>query len=91
MPSRVWGGVVSIALMAAALGSACVSFASPKSRIFTAAISRHEDVLRLQIAMHDAFLVRRGEAMGDLHRVLDRFAHRQRAVNEPLPQRLAVE
>ena len=56
-----------------------------------AAVPRHEDVLGLQVAVDDPFLVRRGEAVGDLDRLFDRLAHRQRAAGKPGPQRLAFE
>ena len=56
-----------------------------------AAVGADEDVLRLQIAMRDALLVRRGQAERDLRGDLDRFARRHRLTGEPLTQRLADE
>ena len=44
-----------------------------------AAVGGEEDVLRLQVAMDDALLVRRGEAARDLDGDLDRLADGQRA------------
>src|SRR5581483_695466 len=59
------------------------------------AVARDEDVLRLQIAMDDALLVRGGETGGDLlavlHRLADRDARRARGVAELFAQSLAVE
>ena len=43
-----------------------------------AAIAAYENVLRLQIAMNNSFVVRSRQPVGDLNRVLDRFARRQR-------------
>ena len=61
-----------------------------------AAVVRDEDVLRLQIAMDDALLVRGGEAVRDLHRVSFDEALRTRrsrpaVAAQPLAQRLALE
>ena len=44
-----------------------------------APVLRQEQVLGLQVAVDDPLLVRRGEAPRDLHRVVDRLAHRERA------------
>ena len=44
-----------------------------------APVAREEDVLRLQIAMDDALLVRGGEALRDLQRDVDGLARRKRA------------
>ena len=41
--------------------------------------------------MDDALLVRRGQALRDLQRDVERLAHRQGAVGQPLPQRLPLE
>ena len=41
--------------------------------------------------MDDALVVRRGEALRDLPRVVDRLAHRQRARLQPAAQRLPLE
>jgi hypothetical protein len=56
-----------------------------------AAIASEEQVLGLQIAMDDATVVRRREALRDLHGVVGRLALRHRAVPETLAQRLAFE
>ena len=53
-------------------------------------IARDHHVLGLQIPMHDAARVSRAEALGDLQRVRDRFARRNRAALEARAQRLAV-
>ena len=54
------------------------SFASPKSRIFArpSAVTKMFSGLRSRWTM--PLVVRRGEARRDLHRVLDRLAHRDR-------------
>jgi hypothetical protein len=44
-----------------------------------APVCRDEDVLRLQVAVDDALVVRRGETTGNLDRVLERLAHREGA------------
>ena len=56
-----------------------------------APFARDEDVLRLQVAMDDALVVRRGEAARDLGRVVDRLARRQRRAVDPRAERLAFE
>ena len=56
-----------------------------------AAVAGQEDVLGLQVAVDDAFLVRGGQAEGDLAGDLDGACGRKRAVVEPLAQRLALE
>ncbi len=53
-----------------------------------AAIVGDEDVVGFDVSMNDTFLVRRGEAFGDLQCVVSRFALRQRAAGHPLAQRL---
>ncbi len=50
-----------------------------------------EDVVGLQVPMDDALLVRRREAERDLHAVLPRPTRGQRARQERLAQRLALE
>jgi len=52
-------------------------------------VFREEQVLGLEIAVHDALLVHGGQPEGDLHAHLDRLARRQRALRQPFPQRLA--
>jgi hypothetical protein len=56
-----------------------------------AGVSRDEDVLRFQVAMNDAFLMRRGQAARDLHRDVDRAPRRQRSLRQPVAKRLAIE
>jgi hypothetical protein len=51
----------------------------------------HEEVLGLQVAVDDPFLVRRGEAPGDLRGEVDRLACRQRPGDEPFAESLAFE
>ena len=55
------------------------------------AVLRHEQVLGLEVAVHDPFLVRRGQAVRDLQRVVDRFSLRQLPARERGAQRLAFE
>jgi hypothetical protein len=80
--------VAAIVPAVAAIGAA--GLASPKSRL-GAAVARDEDVLRLQVAMHHAARVSRGEPRGDLCAVVDRLAWRQRTVSEQVAQRAAIE
>ena len=54
-------------------------------------VLRQKDVLGLQVPVHDPLLVRRGETLRDLHRVVDRLARRDRARAQAAPQRLALE
>ncbi len=56
-----------------------------------AAVVRHEDVLGLEIAVDDALLVRGAEAAGDLERVVDGLARRDRAAGELLAQGRSLE
>ena len=56
-----------------------------------APVLRDEEVLGLQVAVDDALLVRGGEAVRDLHRVVDGLARRQPATGEHRAQRLALE
>ena len=44
-----------------------------------AAVARHEQVLGLQVAVHDPLLVRGGEPVRDLDRVVDGLARRESA------------
>src|SRR5438105_1606959 len=55
------------------------------------AIAGDEDVLRFQVAMHDTFVVRGGEPTGDLERIINSFAERQRARAQPFAQRFAFQ
>ncbi len=50
-----------------------------------------QQIRRLQIPMHDAFVVCRGQSACNLNRQLDRLADRQRAVLQPFLQRDAGE
>ena len=52
-----------------------VSFASPKSRIFTRSSVGDQQILGLEIAVRDSLLVRRREPSRDLNGIRDRFAH----------------
>jgi hypothetical protein len=54
-------------------------------------VARHEQVLRLQVAVHDPVLVGRGEASRDLQPVVEGAVRRQRRLAEAGPQRLALE
>ena len=56
-----------------------------------AAVQREEDVLRLQVAMHDAACVRGAKPPGHLERDVERRVHRQRAGAEARAQRLAFQ
>src|SRR6185369_12313449 len=56
-----------------------------------AAVPRDEQVLRLQVAVDDALVVRGGEAVRDLHRVVRRAAGRELAAGERRAQRLSLE
>ena len=55
------------------------------------ALARDEEVLGLDVAVDEAFLVGGGQAPGKLRSVLERLAHRQRPAPHPQPQRLAFE
>ncbi len=55
------------------------------------AVVGDEDVLGLQVPVDDPLLVRGGEAVGDLERVVDRLALRELAAGEDRAQRLAFE
>src|SRR6266571_3747373 len=56
-----------------------------------ASIFGDEDVLRLQVAMDDPFLVRSRQTMRNLDRIVDRFAFRLRRAAQSFAQRLAFE
>src|SRR5437870_3808955 len=56
-----------------------------------AAIFGDEDVLRLQVAMDDPFLVRSRQTMRNLDRIVDRFALRLRRAAQSFAQRLTFE
>ena len=55
------------------------------------AVLRHEHVLRLQVAMDHALLVRRGKAVDDLERVVERLPLKDWSRIELLAQGLALE
>jgi hypothetical protein len=50
-----------------------------------------EEVLRLEVAMNDAFLVRRCQSMRDLNAVINRFANRDWTALQQLAQRAAFQ
>ena len=54
-------------------------------------VARDEQVVGLHVAVDDALVVRGGEPLGDLPRVVDRLARRQRAAVQTAAQRLALE
>ena len=56
-----------------------------------AAVQREEDVLRLQVAMHDAALVRGTKPSGHLERDVERRVHRKCAGAETRAQRLTFQ
>ncbi len=58
---------------------------------FHASIASEKQVLRLQVAMDDAAVVRRGESLRDLHSVVDGLAFRKGAAPQPLAERLSFE
>jgi predicted nuclease with RNAse H fold len=71
--------------------SVCVSFARPKSRILTRPSLVTNTFSGFQVAVDDPLLVRGGEAVRELDRVLRRLAHGERAARHPRAQRLALE
>jgi hypothetical protein len=56
-----------------------------------ATVPRHEEVLRLQVAVDDPFRVRRREASGDLSRVIERLTHRETSGCQALAKRFASQ
>ena len=54
-------------------------------------VVRDEDVLGLQVPVDDSLLVRRGETVNDLERVVGDLARRQAPAGEDRPQRLALQ
>jgi hypothetical protein len=52
---------------------------------------RRDEVLRLQIAVREPFVVRGDETTGDLQCVVDRLPHRDWAAAQSFAQRFAVE
>src|SRR5262249_4243322 len=53
--------------------------------------ARDEDVLGLQVAVHDSLLVRGAEAVSDLRRPLDRLTRCDRSTLDLVAERLSVE
>src|SRR5437660_2373185 len=62
-----------------------------KIKNLDAAISHDEEIIRLEIAVYDALLMRGRETFGDLQRIFDRLALRQSCATHSLTQRLAFE
>jgi len=56
-----------------------------------ASVAKQKDVVRLEIAVDEPLVVRRGESAGDLHRAVGGSANRQRPLCEAIAERLAVE
>ena len=56
-----------------------------------AAILRHEDVLGLQVPMHDPFLVRGGQPVSDLEGIVDGLVRGERSLVEAAAERFALE
>ena len=56
-----------------------------------APVVEEEQVLGLDVAVHDALLVRRGEALRHARRVLGGLAHAERPLAQPRAHRLALE
>jgi hypothetical protein len=58
---------------------------------FQAAVGAQKHVLGLEVAMDDAALVRGGERVGHLDRVVERLSNADRAGRQTRPQRLALQ
>ncbi len=58
---------------------------------FDSPVFRDEQVLRFQIAVHDAFVVRRRQAVGHLDGVIDRLPYCQRPAPQMLAQRQPIQ
>src|SRR5262249_48538562 len=54
-------------------------------------VTADKDVVRLEVAMDDAAVVRGGESASDLHRVVERCRERKRRRPDPRPERFSVE
>src|SRR5262249_18248638 len=65
--------------------------AIPKSRTFGSSGGGDDDVERLEVAMNDAALVRRGERVGDLGTQRQRRLRLEEAVRQLLGERLPLE
>src|SRR5207249_9195658 len=63
----------------------------PEIEDLDAPVVRRENVLGLEIAVNDPFLMSSREPVRDLDRVLDRLAGREAAARELLAQRLSLE
>ena len=87
MPGSVPGAAVG--MMSRSAAQASISLRQPKVEDLDASVLRDEEVLRLQVAMDDALLVRGGEALRDLDGVVDRLARRESAPAERLPRRVS--
>ena len=66
-------------------------FGQSEVKNFDPAVFGDEDVVGLQIAMHDTFIVRRGKPASHLHRVVGHAALRQRSGVHFFAQRLAFK
>ena len=82
--------IVGVPVTAADAPLRSSAFASPKSSTFTVPSSSDLHVRRLEIAMHDALLVRGLERVGDLARDGQRVAERQRDRARSLRQIVAL-
>ena len=56
-----------------------------------AAVFGDEQVLRVEVTMHDALFVSCRKSIGNLNAVVDRLAYRHQAVRQLLPQRAALQ
>src|SRR6266540_4217247 len=63
----------------------------PEVEDLDAPLPRHEDVVRFQVAVDDAFVMRGGESLGDLACIVDGLATRGRGSAHPAPEGLALE
>ena len=79
----VTGVVVAVAWRAR------LSLARPKSSSLTPVL-RHQDVGRLEIAVHDALAVRRIERLGDLDGTAQRLLQRERAGRWACPSTYSI-
>jgi hypothetical protein len=65
--------------------------ARPKIQNLYSTVAGDEQVFRLQVAMHNALLVRRCQSSRHLHSVVNRLAAGERATPEPLTQGLPFQ